>query len=256
MKILITGAKGYIGSSLYSSLKDKHEISIITKENVDLINPIQVKNYFSDKHFDVVIHCAITGGNRLDPDVPEVLDKNLKMYYNLLDNESHFDKLIHFGSGAEKQDTFYGLSKKVINESIKNKDKFHNVRILNVFDENELEAKFVKTNIFNYINKKDIEIFQNKYMDFFYMKDFITLIEYCIVNNNIPKEIDCCYNHLTTLYDVSNIINGLSNYKVNINIKKWEMAPPFNGTFLNFGLNFIGLEQGIKNVYNKLKNEH
>ena len=34
------------------------------------------------------------------------------------------------------------------------------------------------------------------------------------------------------------------------------MAPPFNGKFVDLGLNFIGLKQGIKNVYDKLKNEH
>jgi hypothetical protein len=34
------------------------------------------------------------------------------------------------------------------------------------------------------------------------------------------------------------------------------MAPPFNGNFTDLGLNFIGLEQGIKNVYDKLKNEY
>jgi hypothetical protein len=177
------------------------------------------------------------------------------MYYNLLECESSFGKLIHFGSGGEKQNTFYGLSKKVINESIKNKDKFYNVRILNVFDENELDYKFIKTNINNYINKKDIEIFQNKYMDFFYMPDFINLVKYCI-NNNTSKVIDCCYNYSPTLYDVAQIINNLNNYKVNINIKEWGMAPSFNGEFIDLGLNYIGLEQGIKNVYDKLKNEH
>ena len=56
---------------------------------------------------------------------------------------------------------------------IQNKDNFYNVRIFAVFDENELESKFVKTNIRHYINKENIEIIQNKYMDFFYMEDLI-----------------------------------------------------------------------------------
>ena len=52
------------------------------------------------------------------------------------------------------------------------------------------------------------------------------------------------------------IINNLNNHKVNINVKHWDMSHPFNGKFTNLGLQFIGLEQGIKNVYNKLKNEY
>jgi len=255
MKILITGANGYIGKTLNKAFKDKYDITLLTRQIVDLYDSNQIKEFFKEKYFDIVIHCAIKGGGRLDIDDSNTLDINLKMYYNLVDNETHFNKLIHFGSGAEKQNTFYGLGKKVINESIKNKDKFHNIRILNVFDENELDYKFIRSNIKKYFYNQNIEIFQNKYMDFFYMPDFIKLIDYCI-NNKIPKVIDCCYKNSPTLYDVAQIINNLESHKVNINIKNWEMAPPFNGNFTDLGLNFIGLEQGIKNVYDKLKNEY
>lgn len=255
MNILITGGGGYVGKVFYEHFKTKYNISLLTRKEANLTDLKQVKNFFDGKYFDVVIHCAIVGGGRLDEDIPSVLDDNLKMYYNLLECENHFNKLIHFGSGAETQESFYGWSKKIIHNSIQDKDKFYNVRILNVFDENELDYKFIKTNIKKYINKQDIEIFQNKFMDFFYMKDLVTLVKYYIDNNG-PKVIDCCYNYSPTLYDVAQIINNLDNYKVNINFKKWDMAPPFNGTFNNLGLKFIGLEQGIKNVYNILKNEY
>jgi dTDP-4-dehydrorhamnose reductase len=255
MKILITGANGYIGKTINKAFKDKYDITLLTRQVVNLCDFEQIGDFLKDKYFDVVIHCAIIGGGRLDTDDSNVLDDNITMYYNLVKYELSFGKLIYFGSGGEKQDTFYGLSKKVINESIKNKDKFHNVRILNVFDENELDYKFIKSNIKKYMDNQNIEIFQNKYMDFFYMSDFITLIDYCI-NNNIPKTVDCCYNISPTLYDVAQIINNLDNHKININFKKWELAPPFSGEFTDLGLSFVGLEQGIKNVYNILKNEY
>jgi dTDP-4-dehydrorhamnose reductase len=256
MKILITGANGYIGKSLRNALSKDHEIFALSRKELDVTNLNQVKNFFTGKYFDVIIHCAVEGGLRLEPETSSILDSNLKMYYNLLEFKNHYNKFFYFGSGAEKQDTFYGLSKKVINNSIQDKDNFYNIRIFAVFDENELESKFIKTNIRNYINKQNIKIFQNKYMDFFCMEDLITLIKYCIINDNLPKVIDCSYNHLTTLYDVAEIINGLSNYKVNINIEKRNMAPPFNGKFIDLGLKYIGLEQGIKNSYNILKNEY
>jgi hypothetical protein len=88
------------------------------------------------------------------------------------------------------------------------------------------------------------------------MNDLILLMDYCIKTDSLPKEINCRYNYSPTLYDVAQFINTLNTHKVNINIKNWEMAPPFNGNFTDLGLNFIGLEQGIKNVYNKLKNEY
>jgi GDP-L-fucose synthase len=256
MRILITGANGYIGKTLYNSLNTKYDVVPLSRKELDVTNLKQVKDYLKNKYFDVVIHCAVEGGLRLEPENSSILDSNLKMYYNLLECKNHFNKFFYFGSGAEKQDTFYGLSKKVLNQSIQGKDNFHNVRIFAVFNENELESKFVKTNIRNYITRKDIGIFQNKYMDFFYMDDLITLMDYCIVTDNLPKEINCSYNYSPTLYDVAQIINNLSDYKVNINIEEWGMAPLFNGSFTDLGLNYIGLEQGIKNVYNKLKDEY
>jgi GDP-L-fucose synthase len=256
MRILITGANGYIGKTLYNSLNTKYDVVPLSRKELDVTNLKQVKDYLKNKYFDVVIHCAVEGGLRLEPENSSILDSNLKMYYNLLECKNHFNKFFYFGSGAEKQDTFYGLSKKVLNQSIQGKDNFHNIRIFAVFNENELESKFVKTNIRNYITRKDIGIFQNKYMDFFYMDDLITLMDYCVVTDNLPKEINCSYNYSPTLYDVVQIINNLSDYKVNINIEEWGMAPLFNGSFTDLGLNYIGLEQGIKNVYNKLKNEY
>jgi len=202
MNILITGAGGYIGKVFYNYFKTEYNISLLTRKEADLTNLKQVKSFFQDKYFDIVIHCAIVGGGRLDEDTPSVLDDNLKMYYNLLECENHFNKLIHFGSGAESQESFYGWSKKIIHNSIQDKDKFYNIRILNVFDENELDYKFIKTNIQKYINKQDIEIFQNKFMDFFYMEDLVTLIRYYI-NNDGPKVIDCCYDYSPTLYDIA-----------------------------------------------------
>lgn len=252
MKILITGANGYVGKTLYQSFKDQYEVTILTREKVNLVDMEEVKKFFDGKYFDAVVHCAIVGGGRLDTDEPRTLDDNLKMYYNLVECESSFGKVLHFGSGCEYQNTFYGLSKKIINESIKNKDKFYNIRILSVFNENELEYKFVKFNIKNYLQKEKINIFQNKYMDFFYIEDLITLVEHYINNDNLPKVINCSYPYSVTLYDVAKIINNLGDHKVDIEIKNWEMAPPFNGEFMDLGLKFIGLEQGIKNVYTKL----
>ena len=36
MKILITGTNGYIGKSLYNALKDKYEVTTITRQDFDL----------------------------------------------------------------------------------------------------------------------------------------------------------------------------------------------------------------------------
>jgi len=256
MKILITGGNGYIAKSLYNTLKNKYEITCITRQDFDLTNSFETIKFFSDKYFDVVIHTAVVGGSRLKPEDSSIMDQNLQMYYNLLSCKDKYNKFIHFGSGAETYlNTPYGWSKNIIYKSILEKENFYNIRIFGVFDENEWETRFIKTCIKKYINKQPIEIYQNKHMDLFYMEDLVSLVEFYILNNNLPKEIDCVYPESKTLHHTANIINKLDEYKVEIKINEPELAKEYTGKFTDLGINYIGLEKGIENVYNKLKNE-
>jgi GDP-L-fucose synthase len=256
MKILITGGNGYIAKSLCNSLKNTYEIITLTRNNFDLNHFKVLDSYLKHKYFDVVIHCAVSGGSRLKEDTIGDMDNNLQMYYNLLNCKDRFGKLIHFGSGAEitQPETPYGLSKRVISKSISEQENFYNIRIFAVFDENELDTRFIKVNIKRYINKEPIIIHQNKFMDFFYMKDLISLVDYYIQSENPPKEIDCSYQQSYSLFDIANMINELDTHKTQIIFNNGGMGEKYCGNS-NTLLNYIGLEVGITNIYNKLKNE-
>lgn len=256
MRILITGGNGYIANSIFNQLND-YDITKISRSDFDLSNRDLVNNFFKKNgYFDVLIHTAVVGGSRLKLENSYTLDQNLKMYYNLLENKNNFKKFISFGSGAEiySLNTPYGLSKKIIAESIKDKENFYNLRIFAVFDENELETRFIKGNIIRFLNKESIEIYQNKKMDFFYMKDLISTIKYYIDTTNPPKEVNCVYKEKYTLIDIANIINNLDDYQVNIKISD-IYSDDYIGEF-NLPINTIGFKLGIKNVYSILKNKN
>lgn len=255
MNILITGGNGYIAKNLYEGLKYKHSVTRISRDNFDLKDRNLTDSFFKDKYFDVVLHTAIAGGSRLRKDTEDILDENLIMYYNLLANESKFKKFISIGSGAEifAQGEPYGLSKHVINSSMRNKTNFYNVRIFAVFDENELDSRFIKSSILRYLSNQPIEIHQDKLMDFFYMKDLITLMEYCISADDLPKEINCSYRNIYHLKDIARIINTLDEHTVPINIVNTKAGTNYVGSYTNLGLDYIGIEKGIENVFDKLK---
>lgn len=259
MKILITGGNGYVAKSLHAALSKQYEITSITRKDFDLTDRKSTDEWFKLKHFDVVIHTAIKGGHRLAPDSGEVFYQNLQMFYNLFYNKDKFDKFIHFGSGAELGNPSdpYGLSKRIINDVTQYKHGRHfgvfsNIRIFGVFDENELNTRFIKSNIECYINKKPIIIHQNKYMDFFYMKDLVSLVKHYIENPYLPKTAECSYQEKFTLLDIANIINQLSDYKVPIKQFDSTMGVPYIGETTP-SLKVIGLKEGITQVYNKLK---
>jgi GDP-L-fucose synthase len=267
MKILITGGNGYIAKSLYANLHTKYDVTTITRNDFDLTNRTATDMYFQDKQFDFVIHTAIKGGSRLREDSVDVTHINLSMFYNLWNNKHKFKRLISFGSGAEDGMPAqpYGLSKHVISNLINTIPYFYNVRIFGVFDENELETRFIKSNIQRYINKQNIIIHEDKHMDFFYMKDLVNVIEYYLKLNS-PFEppqttFNCCYETTYKLSEIANLINNLSDYKVNIQIQSDKLGTSYKGVFdapiienTNIPIiKYTGIEAGIREVFEKLR---
>jgi nucleoside-diphosphate-sugar epimerase len=250
MNILITGSNGYIGQKLVNSFISEHNIVKLTRQECDLANVNSVNEWFKNKKFDVVIHTAACGGNRLKKETSDILDENLIMFFNLLKHKSHFSKFINFGSGAEiyKTNSPYGLSKAVIAESMKDKPNFFNIRIYAAFDEEEDDRRFIKSNILRYKNKEPLVIHQDKKMDFFYMKDLISLVKYYINNDNPPKEIDCTYKQTLTLSQIASIINSLDNHKCEIVINSNNLDQQYCGTYTPL-IDYFGIETGIKEVY-------
>jgi hypothetical protein len=90
------------------------------------------------------------------------------------------------------------------------------------------------------------------------MQDLITLVDYHIQTSpsSLLKESSCAYIDSTTLLDIANIINELDEHKVSI-YTETQPGVDYEST-LNapYGLNYIGLKQGIKKVYDNLLHKH
>lgn len=251
--ILITGGNGYIARTINNQLRNKYNVFSISRKNFDLTCYNSTHEWFYERQYDVVIHTAVSGGSRLKNDDDDVYKNNIKMFDNLVANKSSFSKLITFGSGAEifHQDTPYANSKREIAQKIQQLDNFYNLRIFGVFDENELLTRFIKGNIIRSIKGEPMIIHSNKIMDFFYMEDLISLINYYI-NNDGEKEINCSYEQKYTLKNVADIINNISKKKVPIIIENENDFSFYCGNPKKLPINEIGLEEGIRKTYYKL----
>ena len=204
MKILITGSNGYIGKAVKEHYAD-HDLTLLHREVCELTDESQVDSFFDNleapccpKSYDAVIHCAALGGNIIERDKPKVLHDNLKMFLNLHKHKDKFGKLIHFGSGAQyHEDTYYGLSKRVIADLCKTDDKFFNIIVYGLFDKNEIETRFIKSCINKCKEGKPIIVHKNKKMDFFHMEDLLILIDNII---SVDEENKLQWIHATREY--------------------------------------------------------
>lgn len=257
LKILITGGTGYIATSLFNAFKDDYDVLTISRKDFDMTSFRSMNDFFQGKYFDVVIHTAVSGGSRLKKETSRDMDDNLTMYYNLLQHKEHYGKFIHFGSGAEYHtpETPYGMSKRVIAKSILEQVNFYNIKIFGVFDENELDTRFIKANLKRYINRQPMMIDCHKKMTFFYMKDLAMLVKHHIDTEPtaLMTESHCSYINEYTLMEIAQMINQLDDHKVPIYATD-EFAENYTSNCnAGYGLPYIGFKKGLQEVYNKLK---
>lgn len=220
MRVLVSGARGYIGSALSKALASEHDVIGISRAECDLTSPASVANYFakvSAQPFDFVIHCAVTGGSREKCDDASVAYGNLLMFNNLMQWKGRaFKSIINIGSGAEFDRRYrihpdsrstnrgipvdpYGMSKFYINKYIEVETQAYNMRVFAVFDENELDRRMIKTALLKYMDDQPVRLARNGEleMDFIYMDDFIYMVRQ-VIAGNLPRHVkafDCVYKN-------------------------------------------------------------
>lgn len=174
MKICILGSNGFIGRHLATYFP---YATALNRMALDLLDADKVKEYFAANTFDVVIHCAIVGGSRLRPDGLDVLDGNLRMFFNVRAATSA--RLIYLSSGAalrgEPPSDPYGFSKYVI-EHMPN---IQIIRIWGCFGPDEAPTRFIASARKN----GHVTIHGDRKFDFFHVDDLCKVVEYALTWN-------------------------------------------------------------------------
>lgn len=297
--VLVTGARGYIGTSILRCLSNDFNITGLSRSDCDLTDVVQTDMLIdalldSSVHFDSVVHCAVAGGSRNSVDSDDVISKNEAMFAFIvkLQKLGIVDRIINIGSGAEydrrlpitknsSRDELhpidpYGLSKQLIQSKMNTLNNAFTLRVYGVFDENEISTRFIRSALLNYIYELPICVYKsiNASMDFIYMQDFISILKLylvCNVPHSLFKEVDCVYEDNISMYGISKFINTINDYSVQIIIND-SASHSFNGSYQGDpsnliqlvhtsntltdydGIKLIGLREGIRTMYNKLKN--
>lgn len=274
-KIAILGAGSSVAKAILEEFSNRnYDLDIFYRKDLDITNLSVLKEKFKDKHYDLVIHCAMSGTGRFyAEDSAQNFYENIIMQENLFFLQDHYSNLIIFSSGAqnsrkidvinlkeeefkEPTSNFYSLAKYVNAKRAIGNKKVINLRIFNAFTHFEKDNRFIKNNIYKYIREENIEIWGDAYFDFFYSNDIATVIEHFI--NNPPQEyteLNLVYDSKYKFSDIAAIINNLSEYKVDILIKEGQNKHyTGDGSKLKvLNLNLKGLEKGIIETYNALK---
>ena len=271
MRILITGGNGNIAKMIKNNLSEIYDITNPSHQELDILNFSQLQTFLDNHHFDILIHTAILGGRRTKEENGEVFYKNVLMLENLLKFADNFKMILNFDSGAIYDRStdilnrcenelytiptdYYGFSKYLIYQRSLQYTHFYNLRIFNIFHANEEPDRFIKSCFIAKKNNTNITIFNNKYFDFVYEDDFISIIKYycdnCNNKDKLEKTINICYETKYTLYDIAKLILPEENIKV-LNNELTNNYSGDNNVLKKLNIEFLGLENCLVLYQNK-----
>lgn len=266
MRVLVTGANGFIGRHLVEGLAEEHSVTSLTRGDVELTSRQAVDSFFATNSFDVVLHTAFMGG---DPSSEYCCNthENLLMVYNLLANKHKFKYLLSFGSGAElREDSFptkpYALSKNVIARLLEPLPYAYNLRVYGCFGFDEPERRFFRSNIRRNIEGLPMEITQNKLFSTIYVNDLVEVVLYYIHfldKKDLPKTLDCCYDITYDLYSMAEMINEHSQKQSEITALDLTLGDDYVGNgapLAKLKIPLKGLEAGIAETIKRIEGEY
>jgi GDP-L-fucose synthase len=273
ISILITGANGFVGKNLTNYLAGKYNLLTPTRKQLDLLKEKDVANYFATNKIDVVIHTAVSGGERTDPIPTESFYQNLRMFYNIVKHEKHFKKMIFIGSGAEdgKQQQLikvtekdfdkalptdaHGLYKYICSKYIENSDKIISLRGFGIFGKYEdYTLRFISNAICRNLLSLPITMQQDVRFDYIYVNDFVKIVEYFITNKCKYKFYNVGSGNPRLLSDIAKKINAISSKKSAIKIKKKGINNEYSCNISKLkneipALTFTDFDSSVKDLY-------
>ena len=274
--ILITGASGFLARHLAEKLSLRHRILACSRYELNVLDFEAIEVYWKkNPEIGLVIHCATIGGRRTtnyDNGRGDVVEQNLRMFFNLARCLRSDQRLIHFGSGAEyarkniqpkvPEDFFdkhvpedsYGFSKMLISKYITHAENVLCLRVFGAYGKyDDYRYKFISNAIVKGLLGLPITIAQNVVFDYLYIDDFVQLVDkmfdvvwpYRHMNITPSESIDLLsiariVNQVTKNTAGINVLNsGLNTEYTGDNKRLLQVAGPFS---------FTPYEQGIREL--------
>jgi len=187
MSVCVLGAGGFVGKNL---LRDTDWVSV-TRHELDLTDQRAVQHYFETHEYDVVIHCAVVGGSRLEKDGSDVLHKNILMFENVA--RVFRGKLLYFSSGAALRGNPptdpYSLSKWLIDRRIETIPDAYSLRIWGCYGPGELPTRF------SAVCKREghVVVDRDMYFDFIDIEDVRKIVGEYVRGEMVDKEYNLVY---------------------------------------------------------------
>ena len=273
MRVLITGANGFIGRNLVEFLSERYDLLTPSRNELDLIDEMSVDTYFRKHTVDVVIHTAGKPGHRNAVDPTGIFYADTRMYFSLVRNRDYFGKMIITGSGAvydirrhcpkTKEEEWianipvdeHGFFRYVTAHHIEALSGIVDLRLFGVFGKYEDYAiRFVSNAICKSLFNLPITIRQNRRFDYLSIDDLMPVLDHFINNESRHTSYNVTPDSAVELLSVAEIVKVRSGNDIPIIISQQGMGPEYSGDNSRLksaikGITFTPILESIDRLY-------
>lgn len=259
-RVFVTGSRGFIGKNLSESFKKKYYLFTPSHKELDLLDANAVDKYFRKNRIDIVIHLADRGGRQFQTNDSNVLSGNLRIFFNLKNNQSRFKRLIFVGSGSQygkqlpivkvnEQDLNkkipeddFGFYKYIAANYIEHTNNFVNLCVFGIYGKYEdWRFRFISNTICKALYEIPITINNNCYFDFIYIDDFKNIVDYFVSHDSKFNTYNVSSGKKVRLDELARKIVAATGKNVPVMVK--------NKTFGNeYTCSNVRLKKEIKNI--------
>ena len=261
MKVLVTGAGGFLGRNLAGNLSQQYEVLAPARTELDLLNEFAVRDYLEYHRFDVVVHAATVRANRRIGAPPALMQQNCRMFFNLARNSAAFGKLLFMSSGAVydrrgavahvSEDHFdwrvptdpYGFSKYICAQHIARTENFFELRLFGIFGPHEdWEIRFLSNACCRAAWDLPVILKQNLRFDYLDVTDLSKAVRWFIENQPRHRAYNICSGKAVDLMAFARKVVRASGKDLPILVQEPGLGQEYSGDNRRFLEEAVGFQ--------------
>jgi GDP-L-fucose synthase len=273
LNVLVTGATGFIGRNLAECLAPVYRLQAPTSVELNLLDERTVRDYLCAGRFDVIVHAAVTRVTRRLPAPPDMVERNCRMFFNLVRNQGLFGKLLYFGSGAEYDRRFmpakvpetyfdthvpaeaYGFAKYICAKYTERAANLYNLRLFGVFGKYEAwDVRFISNACCRTLHGLPIVMRQDVRFDYLHTDDLARITRWFIERQPRAQAYNVCAGRACSLGELAQMVAKISGRNPEIVVREEGLGREYSGDnrlLLNEigGYEFRDLSACIRELY-------
>jgi GDP-L-fucose synthase len=266
LKLLLTGASGFIGRHLLEALREHHDVMAPSHAELDVTDAAQVDAILAANRFDAVIHAAVQGG-------ATVMQTTLRGFWNLARQAHRVDRIVHFGSGAEfgkhrdlakiEEDQIgqelprddYGFAKLLCNDFCRRSDRIVNLRLFGVYGPYEgYTAKFISNAVAKTLAGIPITIRQDVVFDYLWVDDLVRLMPYFLEGERRFPDVNVTPTASVRISTIAELVLREAGRTQSVEIELAGLNYEYTGSNARLlsvahGFSFTPIEEGVRRLF-------